>query len=342
MSNTTQDTPDSVYLFYIGSASLTGLIETSTFTIIYGAFAFLFAQAITTYVKRKNSSRAQFWMFLACTVMFLLATAHEATTLASSGILIHSALMKYPGLTLAEKIPLLNTLLKSPSIITIWITNFEVIASDCIVVWRASVLLQRRWWLIAIPSLLLLASIALLMVDSISSTIGSKWESEAGNYFYTVASAISLGTNVIATAFIGYIYWAHRKTVKGLRKNRATQSERVLALLIESGVVFCVPQAVSFGLQFTPNTVPGTTSYYAQIIFMTAYYGFSVMYPTIVVSLVNSQRSFDHVYLMQSSLPTISNGEPPRNVTTIHFTQSNSVEGIREISQGAEKRLNEA
>ncbi|KAF9469479.1 hypothetical protein BDZ94DRAFT_1303192 [Collybia nuda] len=336
MSSATQDIPDYVVLPLIGSKILHIVIDTCTFTVIYGAFILLFAQTSVTYLKRKDSGRAKLWMFLACTLTFLLATALEATFLVSSGIIIHYTLSGNSGLNLAERISLVNALLINPNIIYLWITNLEV--SNVLIIWRAYVLLRDRWWMVAFPLLLLLGSVASLTVTSILSSIGDNSETNTAGSIFGAGLGLSLATNVIATALIGHRYWVHRKMVAELRNNRQTQSERVLVLLVESGVVYCVLQAINFSLGFIPQGDNlGTARSILLTVFTTGYYGFSAMYPTVVVALVNSNKTLDQMYLMKDSLPTISNGAAPDHMTTIRFVHSNAVSSSESMPEQVEK-----
>ncbi|KAF9469477.1 hypothetical protein BDZ94DRAFT_1231150 [Collybia nuda] len=213
-------------------------------------------------------------MFITCAVTFAVATANEATNLAGCVILVDAGLIKYPNLTIEEK-----------------------------VVWRAFVLFQNRRWLIVIPSFLLLGSVGGL--------------------------GLSLGANVVATALIGYKYWTHRKMVTGLRRNRKTQSEQVLALLVESGIVFCIPQAATYILQFVTSS--GLAERYLILLVQVLYFGLSTMYPILVIALVNNQRTFDHTYLMNDSLPAISDEALPGQVNTIRFAQPDIIISPRTI-----------
>ncbi|KAF9469483.1 hypothetical protein BDZ94DRAFT_1303196 [Collybia nuda] len=341
MSSTSQDIPDSILLASLGLELLHAIVEVCTMTLIYGVFVVLFSQATMTYSKREGSSRIQHWMFFTCAFTFLLATIDEATVLANTGILVYSALVKYQDLALAERPLRVNALMKNPNIILGWLSAFEVIISDCIVVWRASVLLQDRWWLITFPLFLLLASVASLLGASGVWSIGNNiYKGGIPDILYQVGLGMSLGTNILATALIGYRYWVHRKMVAGLRRNGGTRSERVLALLVESGIVFCLPQAANFMIEVFPQfSIPGTAGYYLLTIFTTAYLGFSTIYPTVVIALVNSQKSFDQVYLIHDSLPTISSGASPGHMTTIRFAYSNPVSDSRMSPQGVEKSV---
>lgn len=76
--------------------------------------------------KKKQSSQAQHWMFLASLASFLLATVYEATLLVAAGFLIHSGLIGYPALSQVEKQQIINGQLSKPNQIVSWSSTFAV------------------------------------------------------------------------------------------------------------------------------------------------------------------------------------------------------------------------
>lgn len=65
-------------------------------------------------------------MFLLSTATFLLATLHEATLLAYTGIGIHSVLIGSQDLPLAERLQVANGLLSKPNAILGLVSYIEV------------------------------------------------------------------------------------------------------------------------------------------------------------------------------------------------------------------------
>lgn len=65
-------------------------------------------------------------MFLATTLNFILATIHAGALCAISGIFLHSSLVGYQNIPLAEKPPVVNGLLLKPDKLIVWIESFEV------------------------------------------------------------------------------------------------------------------------------------------------------------------------------------------------------------------------
>ncbi|KAI0739929.1 hypothetical protein C8Q80DRAFT_1274953 [Daedaleopsis nitida] len=60
------------------------------------------------------------------------------------------------------------------------------------------------------------------------------------NLFGLTASVLSLATNMVATALIWIKAWEHRKFIADINLGRTSRVERALALLIESGSVYCI------------------------------------------------------------------------------------------------------
>lgn len=61
------------------------------------------------------------------------------------------------------------------------------------------------------------------------------------------------------------------------------------------------------------------------------------IYPTVVIALVNNHRTFDHIYLTNPSLPTVSHGTNLQHVTTIQFAQSDLATSAGTLSQQVRK-----
>ncbi|TFK87846.1 hypothetical protein K466DRAFT_490131, partial [Polyporus arcularius HHB13444] len=64
----------------------------------------------------------------------------------------------------------------------------------------------------------------------------------AGDVWGVITVICSLSTNFVATALIGYRAWKHRSLIISTmgKSSGRTQVERTLALLVESGLLYCV------------------------------------------------------------------------------------------------------
>jgi len=122
-----------------------------------------------------------------------------------------------------------------------------------------------------------------------------------------------LGTNILSTSFIAWKAWEYRRTV-GAHLTKASPSERVekvFALLIESGFVYCL--LWMFYLLSAYSVFPGAGTYIVNMIMLFV----ASMYPAVIITIVCMQIG-QEVY---DTRPGRSNG---LDLTTIDFTTSGS------------------
>ncbi|KAF9459213.1 hypothetical protein BDZ94DRAFT_1312588 [Collybia nuda] len=304
MSSANQTSPDSVASTTIGIFLITGSVEITTFNIIYGIFALLFAQSATAFLRRRLSSRPHMCMFLISAFSFVLATLHGAALLVDACAMAQVTLIRNQDLLLDERLELAYLRRGTPVLLMIWTSALGPIVSDSIVVWRAFVLfrLQRKRWVVILPLLLLLASIAMSLANAVLASMGRDFLSGLVNTTFLMGIRLSLAANVVATALFGYIYWLHKKTMAphSLERCGPTPMVRVLAVFMESGVAFCVPQAIYVILVAVPQHY-SQSGQYIQSVFVVAYFAFALLYPTVVIVLVNRRYTLDQ-YLSDPSL----------------------------------------
>ncbi|PIL36319.1 hypothetical protein GSI_00007 [Ganoderma sinense ZZ0214-1] len=111
------------------------------------------------------------------------------------------------------------------------------------------------------------------------------------------AVSLSLATNVLATALIAYQAWKHRRLVKAQFAAAGTRSQvlQVLALLVESGSIYCVIMAFSVVTDVVP--LPSTDTTGVGLYTVSAYITrgcvipLAAVYPAVIIVLVALQRS---------------------------------------------------
>ncbi|KAE9408820.1 hypothetical protein BT96DRAFT_932162 [Gymnopus androsaceus JB14] len=148
-----------------------------------------------------------------------------------------------------------------------WPPTIILLLSDFIVTWRAWVLFQdNKFW-----RLLLLT----MMV---------------GNTF-----VLSFAVNVLATISIIWKAWHHHCFLVESSIRKKTQVQKILLLLIESGSIFCVTQAVYLDLIFSDKitSIDAKTSVTSYTIPVTQILTIAAAwYPATVVMLIHCQENF--------------------------------------------------
>ncbi|KAI0287748.1 hypothetical protein BC826DRAFT_1042313 [Russula brevipes] len=181
------------------------------------------------------------------------------------------------------------------------ISRVMYILSDIICAWRAVVLWNKDRRVIAILLLFILWTIAaagadlglslLPIFDSSDRSVQDDSSMKQESVQITVQFIATLGTNLLSTGLIAWKAWQHRVFLQkylgeGVVSMRV---EKVLALLIESGFVYCCIWILYIISMFPVFPEPGFTVMDSILVFVAG------SYPTLIVVLVCTQKSpVDH------------------------------------------------
>ncbi|RDB26947.1 hypothetical protein Hypma_005026 [Hypsizygus marmoreus] len=289
---------ENVLLQHLGISLVDGFAWLTALTLLYGVFILLFAISTSTLIKRGLMAPPRLAMFIVTLVTFLIMTLHWTAQLAAPNILIRTALINNIDLPLEARPSIVNDKTFHPNLIIIWTTQLLPIISDAVVMWRAWVLFPERRWVMLVPFALWIGTIATALAYlGLSTTVSAIVAPELVIAdLFSANIALSMATNGFATLLIA----SHRKIVidkLGLSR-RQSPVQNVLLLLVESGAVYCMLQLVTLIMSVVPDSEGGEGSarYIAGQVFVATYIVLSAMYPTIVVVLVNAQRSILETY----------------------------------------------
>ncbi|KAJ3825814.1 hypothetical protein F5880DRAFT_181338 [Lentinula raphanica] len=182
--------------------------------------------------------------------------------------------------------------------------------SDTIVIWRAWVLYDDRLYLRILLVLCGLGSFIGVTLDAVfvlkealSNDVG---ETNTLSKIRVLMPVMLLITNFIATAIIALKVWEYRHSIKiNLGKQtRKTSVERVLILLLESGLVYCACWIVSI-----ISLTPGALSFIGRNVFATMVPNLTAIYPTLIIIFVAAQKSYTELSInvsqtLQFAIPT--------------------------------------
>jgi hypothetical protein len=197
----------------------------------------------------------------------------------------------------------------------VWATTTRLmyILSDIICAWRTVVLWNRDKRVIAVLLFFILGSTAAAVCDlyfSIIPLFGAasrsiEGQGKVGERALLFVVGPTLATNLLSTSLIAWKAWKHRIPVREhlCGGSGSVRVDRVFALLIESGFIYCCIW-ILYGISaFGVFLDPGFT-------FMA---GVSGLYPTLIIILVAMQRSpVDHCSTYSTGLQLPAFG-PPRD-----------------------------
>ncbi|TFK87851.1 hypothetical protein K466DRAFT_586036 [Polyporus arcularius HHB13444] len=197
----------------------------------------------------------------------------------------------------------------------------NVVIGDAIVWWRAWVLWPGDSLVRCMCVVMILATMVLGAMDT-ATTCGA----QVPGWVLINPSRValfSLLTNAVATTLIAYRAWKHRRLIMSYLKARGssprTQVERTLALLVESGVLFCAFWVIIVVYEFSEVKYPAfEVSAFAHGLYYVIR-GCLVpligMYPTVVIIVCAVNKSLYEKSARSSSeignASIVFNGAPP-------------------------------
>ncbi|KAI0320552.1 hypothetical protein OF83DRAFT_1169255 [Amylostereum chailletii] len=229
----------------------------------------------------------------------IMSRAESVTSTCLSGIQNGTACAggMFPGVDNADKISGNPLEVCVPTVVL----TINIVLSDAIVLWRAWILWSRNRVLSALSIALLVATLVTAAIDTHSACTGSSGQLFGGDKVGLAVFILSFVTNVWSTSLIGFKAWQHRRVLKeNLQAGSArTRVEKVLALLVESGAVYCVIWAYLVTYQIVGyfedlNTAPASTLRFNKTGWNLLTGGLIQLigiYPTIVVVLVCLEKT---------------------------------------------------
>ncbi|KAH9938882.1 uncharacterized protein BXZ73DRAFT_99944 [Epithele typhae] len=128
--------------------------------------------------------------------------------------------------------------------------TINIFISDATVWWRACMLWPRNALVRCMCFLLLASTLGIGLVETYTSALSLPnfvaYDYQAQLYtrdgFGTIAFVLSLTNNVVATALIAFKAWRHARILRAAlgAGNKKSRAVKMLSLLIESGVIYCV------------------------------------------------------------------------------------------------------
>ncbi|KAH9032243.1 hypothetical protein EDB85DRAFT_1259770 [Lactarius pseudohatsudake] len=257
--------------------------------IVYGIYIVLYATSVHILLGKPGFtwSRPKMVMFATTTFMFVLGIV----ALVLGTALEFQKMWLLLDQTATNVWPLGR--ISAVIIVTETIRRLMFILSDIICAWRAVVLWNRDKRVIALLLLFIIGTTAAVGCE-IGLFVVPAFGLPSDNFRFPVSTNISLllavpilGTNLVSTGLIAWKAWQHRVSVrKHLGEGTGSvRVNRVFALLIDSGFVYCCLWILYLISAFDVIPYPGATVIDNVLMFV------SGLYPTLIVTLVAMQKS---------------------------------------------------
>ncbi|THU95026.1 hypothetical protein K435DRAFT_859956 [Dendrothele bispora CBS 962.96] len=281
------------------------VVESAT----WGSYALLFGFAVCIQISNGlRTTRNKVILSVTC-LLFASSTVLLALNVAWKMKGVHDILMENPTGSLTNKVESYNASITQLGTPEEALFMLNMIIGDTIVIWRVYVIWGRRKVVVVLPVTCLLASLGFAITDVVclSASAGTTRTSiPTGQKICTwsepIAWALSLLTNIMSTSLIAIQAWRLRRDLKNVFDDYIPDRPtwRVIALLIESGFMYCVFWMCELILFFDiPRTSP---AFYAWQFFASIGDQISGIYPTAIIVIVSLQHTFDDIITTRNNL----------------------------------------
>ncbi|KAL1661663.1 hypothetical protein GGF50DRAFT_60637 [Schizophyllum commune] len=253
------------------------IMQTGVDFLLYGVQTALFLAALVAMARQETHT---LFMKAAVSSLFL-----SSSVVAVANIVFY--LVQTPSF--GYDLDRIYNLLLALNIVTDVFPRFNFVVSDAIVAWRAWVLWPDNRWIKSVLILCVLGSLAGVTVECVWTAQDVMGENNVRLRALMVTMPLLL-TNVVATTLVAAKVWYYRREIKSAIGSwrKASQVEKVLVLLLESGCAYCLIWVVRLSIDLAAGT--GKTVHGYRIIGGT-YHSIAGIYPTLIVIGVAGQRS---------------------------------------------------
>ncbi|KAJ7472678.1 hypothetical protein FB451DRAFT_1175406 [Mycena latifolia] len=305
--------------------------------IAYGAFlrhpcgyVVTAAMALHSLLRRDSPKTFATWILvLVVGVTFIMNTVYSSSFFAIFLGMIHATFVENETEPLAVRMGLAAQSIETASLCNSWLagsTGFMFLIGDAVTVWRA--------WAVSVGHRKPVFAGIFLWVCSFGASLTYNILNTPAPEFYTVGSplyvmlyvgiVLPLATNVCAVGLIGYRTYMFNGFMTETLGPGKSKAVKVMLLLTESGIVYCIVQAINAGLTLS-NTGANEPVAEDKVARLWAAFTvfFSAMLPPLIILTVNHQRSISDTFVGGSQLqqrPVASSRSDPG---TIVFARRN-------------------
>ncbi|KDR82725.1 hypothetical protein GALMADRAFT_238230 [Galerina marginata CBS 339.88] len=234
--------------------------------------------------------------------MYSLSTIHISFSLRQSLVAFFDQSATNGGLT---------TFNDPGSFLLIAQTSLELVnclIGDSIVLWRAWVLWGGGRAVLVLPSILIMTGAitgSFLVHAYATSGISRTLYNNNVTLWVEVFGAVTFSANFYAICIIGYKAWQHERAMKQIFTH-GRMLHRVVLVIIESGMIYCIVLLVTVGLISAGND-------FGVIVIIDILAHLTGIYPSLILILISANVSMsDQVMKDNSTLPMVFQA-PSRN-----------------------------
>ncbi|KAF5376255.1 hypothetical protein D9615_008458 [Tricholomella constricta] len=271
--------------------------------LLHGVFIILIPFSTFTLLRRGLASRPTQAMLGMTLMAFLFSSLFCISTVSNIVICIREIELHFTG-TLEDLERMDKSVSMTSSIQDVTMMLLPIL-SDSVVLWRAWVLYLDKQWVMLVPCAFLFGTIgttfAFLVFDV--KYYRTSMLDPIARELVKAFTTLSLGTNVAATSLIFYKLWAHLRFLRrmGIKQNSTSPVQKILIVLVESGLAYCALQLSMILVQFVPAP-PVLSVKIARAILLNFLMALTAIYPSIIILVVSLQHSTAESFIFSTQV----------------------------------------
>jgi len=284
-----------ILLSAIGRALLGDFAVVTTITLFYGMGFLVFVLCTFTLLQRGLASRSTQVLFVTTLASFFLFTLRWSFAIAPLAIDIRGTFVDSAGKLNRATFQRLDEATRSIGLIEASAAQFLIAISDGVVIWRAWVLYPQQMLIMVGPCMFFVGTIGTSFANVLinSNPKASPGIPNAAAEITLLSSLVlSLVTNVVSTLLILHKLRSYRRFNRaiGVTQKAVSPVQKIMLILIESGVAFGAIQVLNLILELVPQSSGSPVSLVTHIT-LAVLVASTAIYPSIVILLVKTQRS---------------------------------------------------
>ncbi|KAE9394736.1 hypothetical protein BT96DRAFT_978377 [Gymnopus androsaceus JB14] len=302
----------------IGLAGITFFQNMSNLILVTGLFGvYILASIISMHIilQKNNNGWAHKGLIALLLAGFAMTVLFTCADIAVNLLLVKLGLVEpLPGGPMAQE---MTAELKAfvVDILVAWSGSFIILIADIAIVWRAWALWAEHRLIISTLLIFLLADIGIGIADSV---VDSKaLINSSGNNTATLdwlSTTLNLTVNIVATFLIAYRAWTHHRSTHTILRNKKTQVEAILVLMVESGAMFGVVQVATIIFNALDIQAADFSPVDDADFFLDSLYIYSAaLNPVALVILIQTGNTYEHSFHLEDVTSLEINSVPNVN-----------------------------
>ncbi|KAJ8091494.1 hypothetical protein PM082_024412 [Marasmius tenuissimus] len=289
----TMDTAEGQYIALFGRNIMLDIIIVITSALLYGIYTILFYASVTILCHREGNRKARNILLAAITFTFAISSFEFWTDAVVTLTGMKDIFVDNIGASLLQKHAAFEGKFTLITLVQEVFSLFEIVIGDSIVFWRVWVLCAGDRRLVLAPLLFLLGTTvcSLGFLECLAQNSWPALNPPTCNALVISTYSLSLATNIVGTVMIGIQVWLYKRNVKVyLTTFKKGQVEKILVLLLESGIVYSLVWVVQLVIVHLPPAQK-LSGKIAQQILKAATIQLVGIYPTALIVLIYLQCS---------------------------------------------------